>query len=64
MLIHDDGVITGIYGNYDYGDVVSWNAAFTKGSYVLGQHKSNHNTEVDGFYSNYVDAVTGVHMVQ
>ncbi|MBR7042339.1 MAG: hypothetical protein IKI04_02435, partial [Bacilli bacterium] len=61
---HDDGVITGIYGNYGYGDVVSWNAAFTKGSYVLGQHKSNHNTEVDGFYSNYVDAVTGVNTVK
>ena len=61
---HDNEVITGIYGNYDYGDVVSWNAAFTKGSYVLGQHKTNHNIEVDGFYSNYVDAVTNVNTIK
>ena len=26
---------------------------FTKGSYVLGLHKTNHNYEQDGFYSNY-----------
>ena len=26
---------------------------FTKGSYVLGLHKTNHNYEQDGFYSNF-----------
>ncbi len=26
---------------------------FTKGSYVLGLHKTNHNYEEDGFYTNY-----------
>lgn len=28
---------------------------FTKGSYVLGKHKTNHNYEQDGFYTNYPD---------
>ena len=26
---------------------------FTTGSYVLGKHNTNHNIEVDGFYSNF-----------
>ena len=51
-------VITALYDNqYANGDAVSGGVlyAFTSGSYVWGEHHSNHNIEVDGFYTNYAD---------
>ena len=51
-------VITALYDNqYGNGDSVSGGVlyAFTSGSYVWGEHHSNHNIKVDGFYTNYVD---------
>ena len=50
---------TGIYGNYDYDDTLNWNGVFDNvSSYVLGLHKSGHDIEKDGFYTNYIDGVT------
>ena len=49
-------VITALYDNaYSNGDAVGNLYAFTLGSYVLGEHHSNHDIKVDGFYSNYAD---------
>lgn len=40
---------------YNFGDTVLVGDfyKFSSGSYVLGWHATNHNIEVDGFYSNY-----------
>ena len=46
---------TSLYGDYDYGDSISSGDIFyfTKGSYVLGSHLTNHDITKNGFYSNY-----------
>ena len=49
-------IATGRYSNsYNYGDTISGSEQyyFSSGSYVVGKHKSNHNIEEDGFYSNF-----------
>ena len=49
-------VFTALYNtNYDKNSTIpsSEIVYFTKGSYVLGLHKTNHNYEQDGFYSNF-----------
>lgn len=54
----DDKVTTGIYNpKYSAGMAPDNNDRyiFTKGSYVLGLHKLNHNYEKDGFYTNYLE---------
>jgi len=43
---------------YDYDDLLSSEGEFSKGSYVLGAHVTDHDIEVDGFYSNFMDAKT------
>lgn len=50
-------IVTALYDNYDYGDSISSGEVFyfTKGSYVLGSHLTNHDITKDGFYSNYGD---------
>lgn len=52
-----EGVIsTGLYdGKYNYDDVVPSTDLYmySKGSYVLGEHKKNHDITKDGFYSNF-----------
>lgn len=50
-------VITALYDDkYGNGSEASGDLyAFTLGSYVMGAHKSNHNIEKDGFYSNFPD---------
>lgn len=58
MYSHDrDGkVFTALYNtSYDKDSTVpsSEIVYFTKGSYVLGLHHTNHNYEQDGFYSNF-----------
>ena len=48
-------IITALYNDYDYSSEVSSGDIyyFTKGSYVLGMHKTNHDITKDGFYTNY-----------
>lgn len=56
QLDRNGKALTAFYDNkYDAGDSVASGEfyTFTSGSYVLGAHNSNHNIEVDGFYSNY-----------
>ena len=50
-------IITALYDNaYGNGDAASGALyAFTLGSYVVGEHHSNHDIKVDGFYSNFAD---------
>ena len=51
-------VATALYSpNYDYGDTVSGSELyyFSSGSYVVGEHKTNHDIEKDGFYTNYAN---------
>ena len=58
QLDRNGRVMTALYDNaYDAGDTAASGAlyAFTSGSYVWGEHHSNHNIQVDGFYSNYAD---------
>lgn len=47
------------YGMYDssvnYGDAGDAGDIIIGGSYVLGLHSLNHDSTVDGFYSNYID---------
>lgn len=45
---------TGLYNtSYNNGDNITNAGTFSSNSYVIGQHKENHDTTVDGFYSNY-----------
>ena len=61
---HNGTVNTGIYNpNYAYGDDLNWGDMPSKGSYVLGQHKVNHDIGIDGFYSNFMDEDTGKNKV-
>lgn len=57
MYSHDrnGNPITALYGDYSYNAEISTGDLyyFTSGSYVLGKHLTNHDIEVDGFYSNY-----------
>ena len=55
-----DGTLNkGIYdAKYNYGDTLSWSDVPDLGAYVLGLHKSNHDINTDGFYTNYIDGST------
>lgn len=45
---------TGIYNKeYNNGDEITNAGTFVSNSYVLGLHKTDHDTTVDGFYSNF-----------
>lgn len=49
---------TGIYSSkYTTGSSVTIDEVFQfmSGSYVMGQHKTNHDYTIDGFYTNYVN---------
>lgn len=50
-------IVTALYSDFKPTDDVSSGDIyyFTKGSYVLGLHKTNHNIEEDGFYTNYAN---------
>ena len=52
-----NGIIeTAMYSpEYDYGDVIEGSELyyFSSGSYVMGQHKTEHDYKLDGFYTNY-----------
>lgn len=61
----DNNVNTGIYeDSFNYGDALDWGDMPTKGSYVLGLHKTNHDIEKDGFYSNFMDEDTSTNIVK
>src|SRR5574344_1018859 len=45
---------TGLYNkDYNNGDEITNAGTFSSNSYVIGLHKTNHDTTIDGFYSNY-----------
>ena len=45
---------TGFYHtSYNNGDTITNEGTFASNSYVMAQHMVDHNTEVDGFYTNY-----------
>lgn len=45
---------TGFYHTgYNNGDTITNEGTFASNSYVMAQHMADHNTEVDGFYTNY-----------
>lgn len=45
---------TGLYNhNYQNGDTITDAGLFSSNSYVMAQHKPNHDITVDGFYTNY-----------
>ena len=62
---YDGTVHTGNYGHqYNDGDELSWQGTFTRGSYVLGLHETNHDITVNGFYSNFMDEETMINDVK
>ena len=62
---HDNEVNVGNYSKqFDNGDELSWNGTFTRGSYVLGEHQTNHDITVDGFYSNFMNEETLINEVK
>ena len=54
-LDRNKNIITALYNDFENNQSVSSGDLyyFTNGSYVLGKHLTNHNTNIDGFYSNY-----------
>lgn len=45
---------TGLYDySFNNGDEITNAGTFVSNSYVKGSHKTNHDIEVDGFYTNY-----------
>ncbi len=62
---NDGTVNTGIYNNnHSPGDTLDWNETFSKGSYVLGLHETNHNIKINGFYSNFMNEDTMINEVK
>lgn len=55
LLSRNGDIVTALYNDYDPSAEVSSGDIyyFTKGSYVLGMHKTNHDITKDGFYTNY-----------
>ena len=48
------GQSTGFYGReYNNGDTITDEGMFSSNSYAMAQHMENHDTTVDGFYTNY-----------
>ena len=62
---NNHNVNTGIYNRtYSPGDILDWSGTFSRGSYVLGLHETNHNIKVNGFYSNFINEETEVNEVR
>lgn len=54
--ITNPNTTSGLYSyEYDNGEEIINEGVFSANSYVLGLHEVNHDTSVDGFYSNYDD---------
>lgn len=61
---NDHNVNTGIYhSRYGAGDTLDWSGTFSRGSYVLGKHLTNHDITVNGFYSNFINEDTTINEV-
>ena len=60
----DGTVNVGIYDKHDFDDTLDWSGTFANGSYVLGLHKTNHDIEVDGFYTNVMDEDTSKNVIE
>ena len=61
---NNNNIFVGIYDDYAYGDSLDWAGVFDNvTSYVLGLHKTNHNIQADGFYTNYIDSETATNIV-
>ncbi len=61
---NNHNINTGIYHNsYDPGDTLDWAGTFSRGSYVLGAHVTNHDITADGFYSNFINEETAINEV-
>ena len=41
--------------SFENGDEITNEGTFSSNSYVMAQHMVNHNTTIDGFYTNYKD---------
>ena len=54
----------GIYDKHDFDDDLDWAGIFAQGSYVLGLHKTNHDIEADGFYTNVMNEETGKNSIE
>lgn len=54
----------GIYDKHNFDDHLDWSGMFTMGSYVLGLHKTNHDIEVDGFYTNVMDEENEANIIE
>ena len=51
---NNPGTSTGLYHKgYNNGDTITNAGTFISNSYVMAQHMTDHNTEIDGFYTNY-----------
>ena len=62
---NDHNINTGIYSpTYAAGDTLPWSGTFSRGSYVLGKHETNHNIKVNGFYSNFINEDTTINEVK
>ena len=60
----DNSISFGIYNpSFNNGDRLNWADMPTKGSYVLGLHKTNHNLREDGYYSNFINDETSTNKV-
>lgn len=45
---------TGFYHNgYNNGDTITNAGTFSSNSYAMAQHMTDHDTSIDGFYTNY-----------
>ena len=59
-----NNVNTGIYNAiYEPGDTLEWSGTFSRGSYVLGKHLTNHDLTKDGFYTNHINERTKINEV-
>ena len=59
-----NNVNTGIYNAiYNPGDQLDWSGTFSRGSYVLGMHTTNHDLTKDGFYTNNINETTQINEV-
>ena len=62
----ENHIVKAMYNsNYTTGSSVTESELyyFSSGSYVLGLHETNHNIEVDGFYTNYADLSDGTNKI-
>lgn len=61
----DDTINSMIYDtDYSNGDTLNWGDIPKRGSLVLGAHKINHDINVDGFYSNFINEESSLNEIK